>query len=94
MRATADGQLFANIAATTSGFALSGGLYSLNAVATWGGGNVALQVLGPDATTWITALTALTANGGTTGYLPSGQYRVAVTTATAVYAALSRIPGD
>ena len=50
----------------------------------------------PDATivgalppTWLDAATALTANGFQSLTLPPGIYRVAITTATAVYAALT-----
>jgi hypothetical protein len=84
-----------NIAATTATFPLKGGCFCLDAVATWGGGSLTLQRLGPDATTYLTAATALTANG-TSGAiaLPPGTYRLAIATATAVYASLARIPGE
>jgi hypothetical protein len=63
-------------------------------VATFGGGNVELQALGPDASTWLSAPTALklTTNGTIAGYLPPGQYRFAVTTATAVFASIAGVP--
>lgn len=94
MATPTDGRLFSNISATTAAFTLNGGYYMVAAVATWGGGNVELQALGPDAATWLSAPTALklTANGMIAGYLPPGQYRFAVTTATAVYCSVAGIP--
>lgn len=69
-----------------------GGKYRLRAVATFGGGSVALQTLGPDGTTWIPVANAsLTAAGDVEVNLPKGQYRVLNTTATAVYADLVRV---
>lgn len=95
MRGIGDAQLFSNISATTAAFALSGGLFQLTVVATFGGGSVTLQMLGPDQVTWLNALTAVSANGGVQGYLPPGQYRVSIVTATAVYASVNRTPtGD
>lgn len=83
-----------NIAATTAAFGLNGGRYGLGVVATFGGGNVTIQILGPDGTTWLTAATAVSAAGFSTMDLPPGQYRFAITTATAVYISLTRIPGE
>lgn len=83
---------FANISATTSAFGLYGGKYGLTAAATWGGGNVQLQTLADDSSTWLNVGSSITANGFTTFDLPPGQYRFAVTTATAVYLAISTIP--
>lgn len=89
---------FSNISATTAAFPLKGGMYSLTASATWGGGNIALQVLGPDGSTWIAPLSiggsanTLTANGQQVLNLAAGQYRIAVTTATAVYAVVASVP--
>lgn len=83
---------FSNIAATTAGFLVKGGLYGLAVSATFGGGNVQLQQLALDGSTWINVGTSITAAGLTSPiYLPPGQYRLAVTTATAVFAALTRI---
>jgi hypothetical protein len=48
-------------------------------------------LLGPDGTTWLNAATALTANGFQSLTLPPGIYRIAVTTATAVHAALTSV---
>ena len=86
--------VFSNIAATTAPFALRGGKYAFAVIATFGGGSVTLQVLGPDNSTWLTAMTAVTVAGTANADLPVGQYRVLVATATAVFASLQRIPGE
>lgn len=52
MRAT-DGYSAANISATTAAFTLAGGRYAASVVATFGGGTVNLQMLGPDGSTYI-----------------------------------------
>jgi hypothetical protein len=83
---------FTNIAATTAGFVVKGGSYGLSVVATFGGGNVQLQLLGPDGSTWLSVGSAVTANGFASLTLPPGTYRIAITTATAVYAALTSVP--
>jgi hypothetical protein len=86
---------FSNIAATTAAFALGGGLYVSDVKATFGGGNVALQRIMPDASTYVTVITAQTADGASSAtYLPPGQYKYLITTATAVYIALTRIPQE
>lgn len=86
---------FKNISATPAAFTLSGGVYVLDAVATWGGGSLTLQRLGPDGSTLLDAATALTANG-TSGAiaLPPGSYRLTIATATAVYVTVVRVPGE
>lgn len=91
---TAPAQKFSNISATTAAFALPGGQYMLSGVATWSTGNIEVQALGPDGSTWLSLPTAmkLTASGMISAYLPPGQYRLTVTTATAIYASLVRIP--
>jgi hypothetical protein len=83
---------FSNIAATTAAFTLKGGKYGLAVTATFGGGNVQLQTLATDGSTWIGVGTAVTAAGFSNFDLPPGQYRLAITTATAVYAALVNVP--
>lgn len=83
--------LFSNIAATTAAFSLASGLYGITVSATFGGGNVVLQRLAPDGTTFIAVHTAMTAAGYTTVFLPPGTYKLAITTATAVYAYISAI---
>lgn len=71
---------------------IEGGLYCLAVVATFGGGSVQLEGLGPDGSTQITYSASITANGGYELYLPPGEYSLVVTTATGVYASLTRIP--
>jgi hypothetical protein len=83
---------FSNISATTAAFTLKGGDYGLTVTATFGGGNVQLQILGPDGTTWLAVGAAITANGFVSQTLPPGQYRFAITTATAVFVALTSVP--
>jgi hypothetical protein len=85
---------FSNIAATTGAFGLFGGKYELAAAATWGGGNVQLEALAGDASTWLNVGSAITTNGVTVFDLAPGQYRLAVTTATSAYLALTTIPGE
>lgn len=88
--------LFSNIAANTAGFLLQGGLYRAAAIATFGGGSVKLQMLGPDATTYLSveAATDFSAAGTAVAYLPPGRYRFTIATATAVYASVVRVPFD
>ena len=83
--------LFSNISATTAAFTLAGGLYGITVIATFGGGNVVLQRLSADAVTYISVHTALTAAGYVSVSLPPGTYKLAITTATAVYAYISAI---
>jgi hypothetical protein len=95
---TTDSYIAKNISATTAAFALMGGRYVMAAIATWGGGNVALQMLAADGSTWVAPMNiagsanSLTANGSATLDLSPGQYRIAVTTATGVYATVARVP--
>ena len=84
---------------------LQGGWYELEWLATVGGGNLALQKLGPDGTTWevwpmtldtnaltTAPVTSLTAAGGAKFWAPPGQYRIVITTSTANYVSVCRIP--
>lgn len=75
---------FSNISATTAAFALRGGVYGIDVMGT-SFGTVTLQRLAADATTFITALTAFSANGFATVSLPPGTYQIAVSSTTAVY---------
>lgn len=88
------GTAWSNISATPPDFSLMGGVYALDAIGT-GWGTVTLTRQGPDGSTYITAATALSANG-TSGAisLPPGIYRLVIATTTAVYATLTRIPGE
>jgi hypothetical protein len=89
-----DDKSFSNISATTAAFTLKGGYYFVAVVATFGGGNVELQVLGPDQSTYLSAPTALklSAAGTIAGYLPPGQYRFTITTATGVNCSVTGVP--
>jgi hypothetical protein len=95
-----DGQEFSNISATTAVFYLKGGFYMVAAVATFGGGSVELQALGPDQSTWLSVPAAfpvgaalkLTVAGVIEGYLAPGQYRFTIATATAVFCSVMGVP--
>lgn len=68
-------------AGTSDVFKLMGGKYAVVAsAASWGGGNLAMQVLGPDGTTYVACITAITANGFAVYDLPPGTYRFVLTT--------------
>lgn len=66
-----------NAVASNNDFILLGGLYHVSVLAT-NFGTVTLQKLGPDGTTYLTAMTAFSANGVATASLPPGQYRLAL----------------
>lgn len=95
MRAT-ESKSYSNITADTSPFWIYGGRYMLTAVATWGGGNVVLETIGPDGSTYLAVANladdAVEANGSFYYDLPPGQYRFNLTTATGVYLKLTRVP--
>lgn len=82
---------FSNIAATTASFDLHGGQYGVMVSATFSSGSVTLQRLALDLTTYVTVLTAFSANGYATVNLPSGTYRLTVATATAIYAEIKSV---
>lgn len=95
MGGAGEGFSIKNSGAATLGFSLViGGLYQVSAHATWGGGNADLQILLPDGVTYLSmgSATKLTADGFATIYLPPGTYQVVITTSTAVYWAIARIP--
>jgi len=84
----------AGVGASTE-FPLSGGRYQVAVgTATFGGGNVVLQQLANNNSTWFAVGTAITAAGANVSELPPGRYRLFVTTATGVYATVIRIPGE
>jgi len=85
---------FSNIDASTSAFSLRGGRYAVAVVATFGGGSVKLQALGPDGSTYLSVASGsdFTAAGFAVVDLPPGKYRLTIATATAVYASVVRIP--
>ena len=60
--------------------------------ATFGGGNIQLQILSFDKVTWLNVGAANHRQRLRQLSLPPGQYRMAITTATAVYAALTSVP--
>lgn len=68
-----------------------GGRFLGDAMGTWGGGNVQLQRLGPDGSTWLNYGAAITANGAAAVELAPGSYRAVVTTATGVYYWLTEV---
>lgn len=81
-----------NISANSGQINLNGGKYGLTASATWGGGNAVLQRLSADGSTYVPVHTQFTANGYVAVDIPPGIYRVSVTTATAVYFEIVKIP--
>jgi hypothetical protein len=89
-----DGYSWADISATPETFILVGGIYELSGVGTWSGGGIEVQMLGPNGSTYLSAPTPfkLTANGRIQAYCAPGTYQLTVTTATALYAAISRVP--
>jgi hypothetical protein len=89
--AATESHQYGNISATTGAFSLLGGKFEFAVSATFGGGNVQLQTLSLDGSTWINAGSSVTTNGISTLDLAPGQYRIAITTASAVYAALTTI---
>ena len=90
-----DAKSFSNISASTAAFYLKGGKYAVEALATFGGGSVKFQSLGPDGSTWISvsSTTDFTAAGDPAVVdISPGQYRFTIATATAVYASVAGIP--
>lgn len=86
-------QLLNNASASSPAFQWDGGRGVFSVVATFGGGNVQLQYLGPDGSTWLNVGASLTANGLAAFELPPGRIRAAVTTATGVYADANQSKG-
>lgn len=90
--------LLTNAAATGAGQSWPGGRGLFVALATFGGGSVGLEFLGPDGTTWLPcqsvagAAVTLTAAGSVLFEQPPGLLRASVVTATAVFARADRIP--
>jgi hypothetical protein len=94
MATSTENKTFSNIAASTAAFLLKGGKYAIAALATFGGGSVKFQGLGPDGATFlsVSSATDFTAAGAATVDIPPRQYRFTILTATAVYASASSIP--
>jgi hypothetical protein len=79
------GKFFTGISATTAPFTLPAGQYVIFGNATWGpSGDVALQLLSPDETTWLIVTAADKTSDGVSNpvYLPSGQYRFVLNNVT------------
>jgi hypothetical protein len=91
MATSTETKQFANINVTTAAFTLTGGRYGFIVTATFGGGNVALQVLSNDGSTWVN-VSNQTAAAAVTVDLPPGSYRIQIATATAVFVTLGRVP--
>lgn len=89
---------FTNAAAGTSPvFPLKGGRYMLEIAAGGSGGTVGLQKLGPDGVTFIPVppiTAALTAAGAAVYDLSGGNFQLVVTTLTAIFASIVRLPND
>lgn len=98
MSTTASAVLLENASATGSAVYFPGGVATFTVIANFGAGNVTLEMLGPDGTTWIpNVITAQTSNVVLRGQnlinYPPGQYRATVNGgATAVWARLDRVP--
>jgi hypothetical protein len=67
--------LESNISTTSSPFTLQGGKYAMDVIGT-SFGSVTLQRLGPDGSTYVTAATAVVANGAATLDLAPGVYKL------------------
>ena len=86
-------QLLDNATTANVEFYFPGGVCSLSAKATWGGGSLKLQQLLPDNVTWVDiANSTLSADGYLNVTIPPGKFRSVLATATAVYARVTRIP--
>lgn len=74
-------------------FTLLGGRYDMAVNATFSGGNIDLQILMPDGSTYQSVLAApFTAAGSVVLDLPPGSYKIVVTTATSAQGFLIRVP--
>ena len=72
-----DSFAMSNSNASSANFALKGGTYTVDVIGSTFG-TVTLQRLGPDGSTFLTAMTAFAANGTATADLPAGAYKVAL----------------
>jgi hypothetical protein len=81
-------QTFTNVS-TTQTFSLTQGVYAVTVSATFNSGSVTLQQLSPDGVTFVTVLPAFTAKKYAVIALPAGQYQLAITGATAVFAEIA-----
>ena len=77
---------YSNISATTATFTLRGGQYGVTVHAgSWSSGSVTLQRLAFDGSTYVTCLTAFSADGYASVNLPAGTYKFTVASATGIY---------
>lgn len=76
---------------TSQTFDLIAGMYGVQVIATWGGGTVVLNRLSNDGSTYVSTGVSFSANSFQTVQIPEGNYQLAVTTATAVYAEIMPI---
>lgn len=90
--AATEAYTFSNVSTDQTFDLTIGGMYGLTAHATWGGGSATLEILAADGSTYLTAATAISADGYATAYLPPGSYKLHIATATAVYFNICRIP--
>lgn len=93
MATSVDAQSFTGLSANTNAFSLKGGYYMVAAV--FSGTSVELQALGPDGSTWLSMSTPakLTASGMiAAGYLPPGQYRFTLTSASGASCSVAGVP--
>ena len=72
-----DPHIESNISATTATFVLKGGRYGITCMGT-AFGTVTLQIQAADGSTFLTAATAIAANGVAVVDLPQGTYRWAL----------------
>ncbi len=83
----------AGATATQGPFELLGGEYGVTVhTDTWNGASVTLQILGPNGTTYVTCVTAFTADGYATVFLPPGQVQMLVSVAVPTNVNLTCIP--
>ena len=85
-------QTYSNISATTAAFTLRGGQYGVTVHAGHGvAGASRCNGLAADNSTYVTCLTAFTADGYASVNLPGGTYKFTVATATGIYVDLTGI---
>ena len=96
MRGTDGNIVLAQAAAGASPvFPLSGGRYQFAVpTATFGGGNIAVQMLACDGVTWLPVTVALSAVGMNVFETAAGSFRFFSVTATVFTASVARIPGE
>lgn len=77
-------------------FTLKGGEYDITYIAgNWNSTTVTLEKLAGNGSTWVTAVTAWSANGRIQPKLGPGSYRITIGSGvTGVYVGIDRIPGE